>query len=122
MRKGYPAFAEAALAEREEAAYPPFSHQALLRAEANRVEYPSEFLQAVADWVRRLPGTEVELWGPVPAPMARRVGRYRAHLLIQADERAKLQRFLSGWIPGLYPLKESRQVRWSLDVDPQEML
>ncbi len=67
-------------------------------------------------------GSGLEFWGPVPAPMERRAGRFRAHLLIQADERPRLQRFLSSWIPGLYKLKAARQVRWSLDVDPQEML
>lgn len=118
VRKGYPAFAEAALREREEADFPPFSHQALLRAEANRVDYPGAFLQQVADWINTLPGVGVDLWGPVPAPMARRMGRHRAHLLIQAARREQLHPVLARLSQHLATWKEARRVRWSLDVDP----
>ncbi len=120
IHQGYGAFAEAALSERRQALLPPFSAQALLRAESTREDAPRRFLDAAMATAEQNEG--LEFWGPVPAPMERRAGRYRAHLLIQADERAKLQRFLSGWMSGLYQLKEARQVRWSLDVDPQEML
>jgi primosomal protein N' (replication factor Y) len=61
------------------------------------------------------------LLGPVPAPMERRAGRYRAQLLVQASKRAELQRFLSAWVPLLYGLEGHAKVRWSIDVDPQEM-
>ena len=63
----------------------------------------------------------LEFWGPVPAPMERRAGHYRAHLLLQADVRSILQGFLRTWVPSLYSLQRGR-VRWSLDVDPQDML
>ena len=54
--------------------------------------------------------------------MERRAGRYRAQLLTQAATRGVLQRFLAEWIVGLRGLKVPAGVRWSLDVDPQEML
>ena len=118
VREGYDAFAQAALREREQADYPPFSYQALLRAEANRPEPPLAFLEQVAAWVAALPGQQVELWGPVPAPMARRVGRHRAHLLIQAPRREQLHPVLSALQQYLAESKDARKVRWSLDVDP----
>lgn len=118
VRHGYDAFAEAALAERAEAEYPPFSHQALLRAEANRPEPPQRFLEEVAQWISTQCAAAVELWGPVPAPMARRVGRYRAHLMIQAATRESLHPVLSSVQQYLADSRSGRQVRWSLDVDP----
>jgi len=118
VREGYDAFAQAALRERAEAHYPPFAHQALLRAEANRPGPPDEFLEQVAAWLRQLPDLQVELWGPVPAPMARRVGRHRAHLLLQADRREQLHPVLSALQHHLAQWKGARKVRWSLDVDP----
>jgi primosomal protein N' (replication factor Y) len=118
VREGYDAFAQAALRERAEAHYPPFAHQALLRAEANRPGPPDDFLEQVAAWLRQLPDLQVELWGPVPAPMARRVGRHRAHLLLQADRRAQLHPVLSALQHHLAQWKGARKVRWSLDVDP----
>jgi len=118
VQQGYDAFAQAALAERSEAEFPPFSYQALLRAEANKPELPRDFLQQVADWVQSIPGAEVELWGPVPAPMARRVGRFRAHLLIQSQGREQLHPVLGHLQQYLAESKAARKVRWSLDVDP----
>jgi primosomal protein N' (replication factor Y) len=53
--------------------------------------------------------------------MERRGGRYRAQLLIQSSQRPQLQRFLAGWSLALRALPRSKRLRWSLDVDPQEM-
>ncbi len=121
VRRGYGAFAAEMLAERQAAAFPPFSYQALLRAEAPQEAAPREFLEQASDLAAALVQGRVELWGPVPAPMERRAGRFRAHLLLQADQRADLQRLLSIWVPQLGTLKSARRVRWSIDVDPQEM-
>jgi primosomal protein N' (replication factor Y) len=121
-RRGYPAFAAAALDERRAAGLPPFSHQALLRAEGRERAQAIAFLVLALKEARTLAGREIELFGPVPAPMERRAGRYRAQLLLQAAERAALQRLLAAWTPCLHKLEGRGQVRWSLDVDPQEML
>ncbi|KRT53711.1 primosomal protein N' [endosymbiont of Ridgeia piscesae] len=123
VQQGYAAFAREALQERQLAQLPPFSHQALLRAEANQAELPLAFLQRAAELGRQAAQSRgIELWGPVPAPMERRAGRTRAQLLIQAGERRLLQGWLSGWLKQLRDLPEARRVRWSIDVDPQEML
>jgi primosomal protein N' (replication factor Y) len=122
IHRGYGVFAAAALQERRLADLPPFSYQALLRAEANRAQAPLDFLDAAARAGRQLPhNDELDFWGPVPAPMERRAGKIRAHLLIQGRDRAILQQWLSHWSPALAQLPEARKVRWSLDVDPQEM-
>ena len=119
IETGYPGFSEAALGERREAGFPPFAAQALLRAEATDRAAPDAFLAAAVALAGRNP--DLDLWGPVPAPMERRAGRWRAQLLIRTRERAILHRFLDRWAPGLETLKEARRVRWSLDVDPMEM-
>lgn len=122
VHQGYGAFAQACLTERREAGLPPYSRQVLLRAEAVDAEAPTAFLQEAAGEARSLAQDRVELWGPVPAPMERRAGRVRAHLLLQARHRSQLQALLATWVPGLARLKSGRRVRWSIDVDPQEML
>jgi primosomal protein N' (replication factor Y) len=93
----------------------------LLRAEAPKGEAPRQFLQEVAAIGATLAGMEVEFWGPVPAPMERRAGRIRAHLLIQSPLRSGIQRLLAVLLPRIQALQSARRVRWSLDVDPQEM-
>ena len=53
--------------------------------------------------------------------MERRAGRYRAQLLVQSAARAPLHGFLGRWVAELAEAKFSKKVRWSLDVDPQEV-
>ena len=122
IASGYSAFAGDALEERAEAGLPPFIHMALLRAEAPRLDECERFLEAA-----RRAGTEhlgygISLLGPVTAPMARRAGRHRAQLFVESAKRAPLHRFLSQWISVLERLPSARRVRWSIDVDPQEIL
>ena len=122
-REGYDAFCDVALEERRQAQLPPFTHQVLIRAESVRAEDPLRFLEQAAELGRTQPDAEgVEFWGPVPAPMERRAGRTRAHLLIQASQRQTLHRWLSRWIPQLAALPGAKRVRWSVDVDPMELL
>ena len=64
----------------------------------------------------------LELLGPVPAPMEKRAGRFRFQLLIQAVDRSTLHRALQPWAEALEGLGNARRVRWSLDIDPQDML
>ncbi|MCB1919960.1 MAG: primosomal protein N', partial [Candidatus Competibacteraceae bacterium] len=120
VSRGYAAFATEALTERQEALLPPFAHQALLRAEAVDPERATGFLQRALALAEPL-ADELELMGPAPAPMERRAGRYRAHLLIQAVQRQALHRFLGRWTPLLWAERTDRQVRWSLDIDPMEL-
>ena len=53
--------------------------------------------------------------------MERRAGRYRAQLLVSAHQRSGLHAFLTDWLVVLDNERWARQVRWSIDVDPQEM-
>lgn len=112
----YEAFATAQLAERKQAGFPPFCHQALLRAEATHLETALAFLRQAKRMATPI-ATAVTLYDPVPAAMARLAGRERAQLLVQADTRRALQTFLRHWNAELQAIK-ARQVRWSLDVDP----
>ncbi len=120
VAQGYPAFADEALAERQAALLPPFAHQALLRADAIDPERANHFLQAARSWAETI-ADGVELLGPAPAPMERRAGRYRAHLLTQSAKREELHRFLQRWMARLWAERQDHQVRWSLDVDPTEL-
>ena len=116
VRSGYHGFAASALAERRDAGLPPFAWQALLRAEATDQDLPQQFLEEARQQHPGDPG--VELWGPVPAPMERRAGRWRAQLMVHSLSRPALHRFLDRWAPALESLRSARKVRWSLDVDP----
>ncbi len=118
-RQDYAGFARAALAERQEAGFPPYAHQVLLRAEAGRREAVDDYLGRAAQDGAAL-GLDVVIYDPVPPAVERIAGRERGQLLVQAASRAVLQRFLHAWHPCL-EARASRAVRWSLDVDPLEI-
>jgi primosomal protein N' (replication factor Y) len=126
LKDGYEGFARVAASEREASGWPPFSALALLRAEAPQAQTAQRFLDVAralaSDELERTDGgDEVLLLGPAPAPMERRAGRYRAQLVLQASRRAPLQALLSALLPRLDAARESRRVRWSIDVDPGEL-
>jgi primosomal protein N' (replication factor Y) len=118
----YQEFARFALGEREAAGFPPFAHLALLRAESTKPQAALVFLRAAhAAAATCGASAAVRLMDPVASPMERRAGRYRAQMLVQSGERRALHEFLNCWLAQLEDNKRSRQVRWSLDVDPAEM-
>ena len=113
----FAAFATAQLAEREAAGFPPFVHEAALRAEADRLAVAMEFLEQAA---RLVPvPEEVRVYDPVPHVITRRADLERAQLLVQSPSRPALQEFLRAWTERLFATAP-RQVRWHLDVDPIE--
>jgi|TARA_B100000315_G_scaffold257796_1_gene307858 primosomal protein N' (replication factor Y) len=115
-------FAGDALMERQAAGYPPYVRFALLRAESTRSGAPLTFLRSAALAGRAVPSREgVEIMTPVPSPMERRAGRYRAQLLVRSKDESRFHRFLEDWVLGIEESTEAARVRWSIDVDPQEM-
>jgi primosomal protein N' (replication factor Y) len=124
---GYEGFASAALTERRQAAWPPFSRLAAVRDSAGTAEAALAFLTQARQSAEDLraegsPGTRaIRLLGPAPAAMAKRAGRHHAQLLVESADRAALHRFLDAWLPLLEALPSARRVRWALDVDPLEL-
>jgi primosomal protein N' (replication factor Y) (superfamily II helicase) len=117
IRHDYAGFAEAQLAERESAGFPPYVHEAALRAEARRLETTLAFLNAAARLVAPPPG--VRIYDPVPHVITRRAGYERAQLIVQSASRPVLQEFLRLWSAAL-PAAAGSAIRWHLDVDPIE--
>jgi primosomal protein N' (replication factor Y) len=119
LEGGYAALSETLLRHRKTLGLPPFSHLALLRAEAGALAGAMRFL---ADARAALaPPATVQALGPVVAPMERLAGRYRAQLLLQSSSRSALQKVLAAAVPGLDRLPSARKVRWSVDVDPVDL-
>ncbi|MBH2044022.1 MAG: primosomal protein N' [Comamonadaceae bacterium] len=121
----YEAFAAQQLKERQEAAMPPFSYQALVRADARTQEVAQGFLSAAtaAAHTVGLPGLEVvTLFPPVPLTIQRVANVERAQMLLESSSRAALQRFLTAWQPVLQATRSQPEnkglIRWLVDVDP----
>jgi len=119
LAHGYAAAARELLAERRQSQLPPYSHQVLLRADAPTREPVDAFLAAAR---AAMPETaELQIAGPMPAPMPLRAGRHRGQLLLEAASRSALHSLLRPWRMELTATPQARHVRWSLDVDPIDL-
>ena len=116
----YRTVAKHMLAERKIALLPPYRYAALVRVESKDREYSQQFLSEIAQQFRVMATDSVDIWGPIPAPMERKAGRYRAHMVILSADRAKLHFYLRQWWQQVVHLPRQHQLRLSIDVDPQE--
>ncbi|APW41539.1 replication restart helicase PriA [Rhodoferax saidenbachensis] len=127
----YPAFAKQQLKEREQAAMPPFSAQALVRADARTQEAAQAFLNAarqsaqtdMAQWEGWAPLLEqITLYPAVPMSIQRVANVERAQMLVESPSRAALQQFLEAWQSVLHATRGLPEckglIRWAIDVDP----
>ena len=123
-RHDYPAFAQQQLQERAEAALPPFSFQALVRAEARSQDTAQDFLHAARErGLAQATALGLTLYPPVPTPIQRVANIERAQMLIEAQSRKALQHFLATWHDDVLALRRQHKgvLRWAIDVDPQSI-
>ena len=122
LYKGYDAFAEQALAERQTMQLPPWTSHVLIRAEDHNNQQAPLFLQQLRNLLQASPLADDKLWvlGPVPALAPKRGGRWRWQILLQHPSRVRLQHIVSGTLALINTLPEARKVKWVLDVDPIE--
>jgi primosomal protein N' (replication factor Y) len=119
----YPAFAAQQLKEREQAGMPPFSFQALVRADARTQEAAQGFLKAACAAAQTLPDADqVTVYPPVPLSIQRVADIERAQMLVESPSRPALQRFLADWHGILHDTRQQPEakgvIRWAVDVDP----
>jgi len=122
LEQGYHQFAELALKERESAGFPPYQFLALIRAESARIGDSMGFLFEIKELLNNFKNNKILILGPIPAAMQKKAGKHRAQLLLQSSQRKLLKNNLNYLIENLSQLKHKSRVRWSIDVDPVEML
>lgn len=111
--------------ERKTAAMPPYTQLALIKAEGAQLRKTLEILEQISrcsDQIINQSNSGINSIGPMPAPMEKRAGRYRSHLLFKASSKAVMQGFLAKLVERIDQIKMPNGLRWSLDVDPQEMI
>ncbi|WP_461519759.1 primosomal protein N' [Porticoccus sp.] len=123
VQQDYRSFSDMLLAERHLAQLPPFRHMALLRAEAADGQAAAEFLQYARQCAEQLlpASPDTGYLGPLPAAMEKRNGRFRHQLSITCRERPRLQQLMSPLSVMLEQSPLGAKVRWSVDIDPQDM-
>lgn len=118
--KDYRHFSKQTLKERQAALLPPFRYAALIRCESKSQEQNQEFLQQHAQALRQISEHLIDIWGPIPAPMERKAGRYQAHMVLLSHDRARLHFYIRAWWLNMLHQKPST-MKLTLDIDPQEL-
>ncbi|WP_105902858.1 primosomal protein N' [Vibrio gangliei] len=123
LHKDYQHFAQTALAERKIAQLPPYSFLTLFRAEGNNNDNVEAFLRQVRHTLEAHPLFDEQclVLGPMPAPLAKRAGKFRWQLMLQVSTRSQMQRLLASSKAAIQLLPLAKKVRWNMDIEPQDL-
>lgn len=119
LGQGYQAFAEENLRLRHSMGLPPFSFQALFKAQARQSDLAENALTQIADFFRAQSINGLQLLGPMPAPFSKKAGQFRWQLLLQHPSRTILQQALRAYQQA--DMAKNSQARLILDVDPLDL-
>ena len=116
----YEKFAKRLLEERKSYKIPPFSFQAKIFAESPKSLVSRDFILNILNQskIEKQISSNVRIVGPLPSIMEKKSGVYRWELSIFSSNRSNLHKFLDVMQSRLYEPKLTKQVRWSIDVDP----
>ena len=120
--EGYEVYARSALAQRREAALPPYGAMAIIRADSAQPAAALKFLGEARRLLLAQASSDLDLSYPLPAMMERRAGRYRALMVVRASQRIDIGRLLRGALSQLDELALQARVRPAIDIDPQDTL
>ncbi len=117
----YQCFSEKLLAERAHLGQPPFSAAALIRADHPHHHQIISFLETIKALLQpELLDISAQLFGPMPAPLEMKSGRFRAQLWLFSSDRKALHKLLQRLDFHLRAQKLIGGLRWSIDIDPQD--
>ncbi|WP_338560091.1 primosomal protein N' [Acinetobacter sp. KS-LM10] len=120
IQKNYRTFAKETLRDRQAALLPPCRYAVLLRCESKNQDDNQKFLTEMTQMLRQHTENLIDIWGPIPAPMERKAGRYQAHVVLLSTDRAKMHFYIREWWQNVLHYKPSG-MKVTIDVDPQEL-
>ncbi len=123
IKEGYHRYARRLLHERQVTNLPPYRHMGLLRSESKRPENAVAFLKLARQISQqKFPASQqLSYLGPLPALMERKKDRFCFQLHISSESRKMLHTVLLHLGQEMENNALARRVRWSIDVDPQDM-
>lgn len=121
-RHDHAAFCAGELELRRALGYPPCGYAAAVRVDGVHADEVERVAREVAAQLMAATGptADVVVRGPAPSPLVRLRGRTRWSLLLTAARREPLRRVLDALDAS--PPQASSDVRWHVDVDPQDFL
>lgn len=121
LSESYHAQARDILARRTAAGMPPAGQLILLRSDCVDAGIGEQFLQLLRRRVEPCLPPQCRLIGPLPSPMQRRAGKFRSQMMLTAPNRPSAQAAASQLVALAEELPAGRGLKWSIDVDPQDI-
>jgi primosomal protein N' (replication factor Y) len=106
---------------RRESGMPPAGFLVVLRTDCPDADYGERFLQDLRQRCAALLPTDARLIGPLPSPMQRRAGKYRAQLILSASTRKGARVAARVLVANAEALPARHGLNWTIDVDPQDL-
>ena len=119
VEEGYSNFAEQELVNRSRSKLPPFRRLAIIRSESSDHKAAHRFLERYRDKILSTSLEEkksLEIFGPLKAPLGKIENRYRFQLIVLADSAQELRDSLWQWVPST----SQRNIKWTIDIDPND--
>lgn len=116
LGKSYEDYAMHELRQRQDLGFPPGSYMAIIRARSKKENDVEDFCEEI---LRTAPEHEsVNIMGPIPAPIYKKMGQYHMQLIFNGNHRQTLHYCLQRTIEGIRVQKIDNNITWSLDLDP----
>jgi primosomal protein N' (replication factor Y) len=94
-----------------------------VRCDSPRPEEGMRFLETLVKELQKHPGGDgTRVVGPLQAPMARRAGLYRCHVVVTGPSRRSVQARMSQAVAIAMAQRTPSKLRWFVDIDPIEPL
>jgi len=118
MRQDYPAFYQQEILFRQELRYPPFSRFVNLICADEQESRAQARAETLAEALRAVVPSEIEIIGPAAAPLSRLKNQYRFHVALRAPTGAPLSTLVRSAISRL---SASDRLGLHIDMDPLSM-
>jgi primosomal protein N' (replication factor Y) len=121
LQLSYHDLARGLLQQRRESGLPPVGQLVLVRTDCADADSGEDFLSALRRAMAGQLPPACTFIGPLPAPMQRRAGKFRSHLLLATPDRRTAQGAAAILVREASGLPARRGLKWTIDVDPQDM-
>jgi len=121
LESSYGEQAREQLLRRRAAGMPPAGQLVVVRSDCGNADLGETFLQRLRDEVQPGLPEGTALIGPLPSPMQRRAGKFRSQLILTAPNRTAAQTAASQLVAIAETLPARGGLKWSIDIDPQDV-
>jgi len=110
------------LALRKQSGMPPFGQLLMLRTDCSDQAEGERFLQQLRRATESELPPDCHIVGPLPSAMPRRAGKFRSQLMVSGNNRRAIQQCANALVRQAESIKAGGGLKWSIDIDPLEIM